>query len=163
SAACRRETAGVSAEQVAAQVVFQSWFYQTEHGVHIEHGNQYDPYCSIPDPEWPFGTHGGLQTNVGTLSIEHLVGKLGYFNPNVERSFLLTTREYIEHWVRFYLRTPRSLVGTWLSGSLRVVWHLLREYGLAGPTRRTAALQSAPEAAHSTLFALSNLRATMRL
>jgi UDP-2,3-diacylglucosamine pyrophosphatase LpxH len=161
--ACQREPSGPSKEQVEAQVTFQTFFHRTSSGIHVEHGNQYDPFCSVSDPLWPFRIDGTLQTNVGTLAIEHLSGKLGYFNPNVESSFLLTTREYFEHWVQYYLRTPRSLVGTWLLGSLRVVWHMFRDYGIYGPVQRAVELQSAQEAAHATLFALSDLRATMRL
>lgn len=161
--ACQELEPTWSAESLAEQLAIHPWFYQTRHGVHIEHGNQYDPLCSVADPVWPLRIDGSLQTNVGALALEHLIGKLGYFNPNVESSFLLTTREYFDHWVRYYMRTPRSLVGTFVMGALRVIGELIAAYGLLGPTQRAVELQSAEEAAHTTLFALTDLRAAMRV
>ena len=72
--------------------------------------------------------------------IEHVIGRLGYFNPNVERSYLLTTRQYLEHWRR-YLALARSLLRTFFFGSLRVLLGLLTENGLVGRGPRS------PEAA----------------
>ena len=165
--AARRLSNGTSpqfaAQRLQRRLEFHPWFYRTASGVHIEHGSQYDPYCSVADPEWPFHANGELHVNVGALALEHLVGKLGYFNPNVESSFLLTTREYIEHWRRYYLRTPRSLVGTFVSGALRVIWKLFRAHGMHGAQPRDPALQTAAEAAHSALFMRAELRAAMRL
>lgn len=162
-AACQELEPSLPAIALHGLLEIHPWFYQTSHGVHIEHGNQYDPLCSVADPVWPFRTDGSLQTNVGALALEHLIGKLGYFNPNVESSFLMTTREYFDHWVRYYMRTPRSLVGTFVRGALRVISELIAAYGLRGPTLRAVELQSAEEAAHSTLFALTDLRAAMRV
>lgn len=148
---------------LSQNLAFHLFFYRTASGVHIEHGNQYDPYCAVPDPEWPFHVDGTLHTNVGALALEHLVGKLGYFNPNVDSTFLLTTREYLEHWVRYYLGTSRSLVGTWIFGSLRVLHALWRTQGIFGSFYRCIELQTAQQAAHSALFARPELRAALRL
>lgn len=148
--------------ELTARVLFRSWFF-SEDGIHVEHGNQYDPYCAVRDPEWPFLVSGRLQTTVGTLTLEHLIGKLGYFNPNVESTYLLTTKEYLQHFLRYYFRSPRSLLRTFFVGSLRILFELLAENGIHGPGRRDPSLYQPDTAAHTTLFATVDYRATMRL
>ena len=153
------------------QVQFRAWYYQTRDGVHIEHGNQYDVYCSVPDPAAPLSSGQRLRPNAGGLVIEHLIGHLGYFNPNVDSTFLLTTREYLTHWQTYYRNNPQSLVGTWFFGSLRIVWELGQSYGFWGPRppreqRRRAGGKKDPTSPeheqHTRLFALPDVRAAMR-
>ena len=131
--------------------------------VHVEHGNQCDPYCSVSDPEWPFHIDRSLQNNVGTLVLEHLIGKLGYFNPNVDSTFLLTTKEYLDHWLRYYWRSPRSLLRTFFVGTLRIFFESMSELGLHDHRPRAPELQAPDTAAHASLFTTPDLRATMRL
>jgi UDP-2,3-diacylglucosamine pyrophosphatase LpxH len=159
-------------DRLSEQLQFFPWYYQSADGVHIEHGNQYDLYCSVLDPAAPLCPRKQLRPNAGGLLIEHLIGHLGYFNPNVESTFLLTTREYVTHWQTYYKRSKRSLVGTWFFGSLRVVWQLARNYGLSGGSavhwpRARHARASEPtrcgEREHAALFALPDVRAAMRL
>jgi UDP-2,3-diacylglucosamine pyrophosphatase LpxH len=159
------------------RILFRCWYYQTLDGIHVEHGNQYDLYCSVVDPTSPLRRKARLLPNAGSLVMEHLIGHLGYFNPNVERSFLLTTREYLDHWRTFYQRSHRSLVGTWFRGSLRIVWQLGCTYGWRGPRRADRVPRSVRAAAgrverepsprsqraHAALFALPDVRAAMRL
>jgi UDP-2,3-diacylglucosamine pyrophosphatase LpxH len=165
-----------SAEERAAvdptgQIRFQLWYYQTPEGVHIEHGNQYDLYCSIPDPRSPVHRDGRLHTNAGSLVIEHLIGRLGYFNPNVESSFLLTTREYVSHWREYYSGSSRSLLRTFLIGSVRILWELITQYELPAARARLRAYRaraqpqepSTEEAAHRALFRLPDAWAVARL
>lgn len=164
--ACRGlDTSFGESEEAAlsACIEFHPWFYRSPLGIHIEHGHQYDPYCSVGDPVWPFHVDGSLYNTVGTLVLEHLIGRLGYFNPNVESSFLLTTRKYLEHWLRYYWRSPRSLMRTFFFGALRILYELLAENGLAGRGPRLPELQSPAEAAHSSLFAHWDVRATLRI
>lgn len=162
-----------SAEELARvdptrQIRSVSWYYQTPDGVHIEHGNQYDPFCSFPDPCAPMRPDGRLHTNAGSLVIEHLIGRMVFFNPNVERSFLLTTREYVSHWREYYSGSSRSLVGTFLLGSVLILWELFGLYGLRAPTDAQAPEVRAPapdekDAAHRRLFRLPDVRAVARL
>lgn len=147
----------------AKRIEFHRWFYRSPLGIHIEHGQQYDPFCSVSDPMWPFHVDGQLHNTVGTLVMEHVIGRLGYFNPNVEQSYLLTTRQYLEHWLRYYWRSPRSLLRTFFFGSLRVLFGLLAENGLVGRGPRSPELQAADEAAHASLFAHWDVRATLRI
>jgi hypothetical protein len=161
--ACQRNYPSFSVRQLKRQIKFFPWYYHPNPDVHIEHGSQYDPYCSVPDPAWPFRIDKHLQINVSALMLEHLMSKVGYFNPNVESTFVRTPLEYLEHWARYYLRTPRLILGSWLLGTLRVVWETAWARGLSGPGKRMRELQSLQEAAHSELFALANVRDTMRV
>lgn len=157
----RRTAADLS--ELSERIEFHRWFYRSPLGIHIEHGQQYDPFCSVSDPVWPFHVDGRLYNTVGTLVIEHVIGRLGYFNPNVERSYLLTTRQYLDHWLRYYWRSPRSLLRTFFFGAARILIELLAENGLVGRGPRDPALQPADEAAHASLFAHWDVRATLRI
>lgn len=161
-ASCDVESTVGNRRELRKQLSFRSWFW-SESGIHVEHGNQYDPYCAVRDPEWPYLVSGRLQTTVGTLVLEHLIGRLGYFNPNVERSYLLTTKEYLQHFLRYYWRSPRSLLRTFFVGSVRILFELLAENGILGPGQRDSSLYPPDAAAHATLFATIDYRATMRL
>lgn len=132
--------------EVRPRVLFRAWFHRTRDGLHIEHGHQYDPYCAVRFPQRPFlsGTR-TIQPTLSSLTMRHLMGRFGYFNPNVDGSFMLSLRGYLSHWARYYLFTRRSLVVAWLVGTARVV----AELALAQPREE-------PEAA------LHNLLATMR-
>jgi UDP-2,3-diacylglucosamine pyrophosphatase LpxH len=160
---CAAADPAIDRAEFASRIEFHAWFYRSAHGVHVEHGNQYDPYCSVSDPEWPFHIDRSLQNNVGTLVLEHLIGKLGYFNPNVDSTFLLTTKEYLDHWLRYYWRSPRSLLRTFFVGTLRIFFESMSELGLHGHSPRAPELQAPDTAAHASLFTTPDLRATMRL
>jgi UDP-2,3-diacylglucosamine pyrophosphatase LpxH len=163
---------GVAAS-VRARVLFRAWFHRTRDGVHIEHGHQYDPYCASRYPQSPFvpGT-GRVQPTVSSLTMRHLAGRFGYFNPNVDATFLLTLPGYVVHWARYYLFSPRSLVLAWLVGTLRVVAELLRvphrdevERALGNLLRTSretgAALEALSE--HAALFARQDFLRAARI
>ncbi len=57
--------------------------------------------------------------------MRHLGGRMGYFNPNVDSTFLLSGPGYFAHWARYYLFSRRSLVVAWILGSVRVALGLL--------------------------------------
>lgn len=155
--------AATQPHELSRRIEFHRWFYRSPLGIHIEHGQQYDPFCSVSDPVWPFHVDGRLHNTVGTLVIEHVIGRLGYFNPNVEHSYLLTTRQYLDHWLRYYWRSPRSLLRTFFFGALRILIGLLAENGLLGRGPRDSELQAADEAAHASLFVHWDVRATLRI
>jgi UDP-2,3-diacylglucosamine pyrophosphatase LpxH len=112
---------------VAEHVSVQPWFYQTDDGVHIEHGHQYDAYCSFRDPLHPLDVNGTeIQPTVGSLAFRHLISRMGYFNAYDERSFMLSVPRYFAHWARYYLFTRRSLALTWFVGALKTVAEVIR-------------------------------------
>ncbi len=131
-------------EDVAARVVFRSWFYRTEDGVHVEHGHQYDHYCAFRDPTSPFTTDGQLiQPTMGSLSYRHLVSRMGYFNPYTDASFMLSLGEYVSHWARYYAGSKRSLGVTWARGAVNI----MRELIAASPGRDDGAMARGVERA----------------
>ncbi len=120
------------------RVAHKGWFHRTRDGIHVEHGQQYDAYTSVPHPLWPVATRRPeIQQTLGSLTMRYLIGRLGYFNPNVDESFLLSLGGYFAHWVRYYLFTPRSLAARWLFGTLQVAVRLLRD-----TERKTAAREA---------------------
>jgi len=61
-----------SPEQVAGGIGFHQWFY-LEHGVAwIEHGHQYDPYCSFDDVLAPATNEHRIDPNVGGAILRYV-------------------------------------------------------------------------------------------
>ncbi len=161
SARTRGATRDVSS--LAAQIVFRAWFYRSPDAIHVEHGHQYDHYCSFRHPMEPFTPDGvRVQPTMGSLSFRHLVSRMGYFNPHVDSSFMLSARQYLTHWARYYARSPHSLATTWARGAVKVMRELLGHRlptdadGFARATERSAFETGAPTDAlieHASLFA----------
>ena len=126
AATARRMPRAAPCPNVRVRVLFRAWFHRTRDGVHVEHGHQYDPYCATRYPQAPFvpGT-GSVQPTLSSLTMRHLAGRFGYFNPNADGTFLLTLPGYLSHWARYYLFSRRSLVLAWFVGTLRVVAELV--------------------------------------
>ncbi|WP_437600682.1 hypothetical protein [Sorangium sp. So ce590] len=112
---------------LAERVLFRAWFHRTRDGVIVEHGNQYDSYCCYRYPMAPFGRKPGeIQPTMGSLVSRLLVSRMGYFNPHVDSSFMLSGLGYLAHWARYYLFTGRSLVLAFAVGALRTMIELVR-------------------------------------
>ncbi|MBI5515183.1 MAG: hypothetical protein HY909_15510 [Deltaproteobacteria bacterium] len=144
------------------RVLFRAWFHQS-HGVHVEHGNQYDPYCSFRYPMTPADPKDRMiPPTVGSIAFRYLASRMGYFNPHVEETFMLGLTGYLSHWARNYLFTRRSLGVTWAWGSVQVVLQTALHRARDTPERRRENILAArgetghPEAlleAHARLFA----------
>jgi hypothetical protein len=118
--------AGRDPGEVLTRVLFRAWFHRTADGIHVEHGNQYDHYCSFLQPMEPFARDGAVQPTTGSLVMQHIIGRLGYMNPNVDSTFLLSPAGYLAHWLRYYALSCHSLAFTWAFGALRVALGALR-------------------------------------
>ncbi|WP_438020620.1 hypothetical protein WMF18_16750 [Sorangium sp. So ce315] len=133
---------------LGARVVFRAWFHKTPDGIIVEHGNQYDAYCSYRYPMVPFGrTPGEIQPTMGSLVCRLLVSRMGYFNPHVDSSFMLSAFGYLAHWARYYLFSRRSLAVAWALGALRTVVELVRR---REPERRARLRECLAAAAQET-------------
>jgi hypothetical protein len=129
---------------VADRVLFRAWFHRTEDGILIEHGHQYDSYCSYRYPVAPFGRAPGvIQPTVGSLTSRLLTSRMGFFNPHVDGSFMLSALGYFGHWVRRYMFSRHSLVVSWMLGSLRTMLELIRVRNTPDPARLEADIQEA--------------------
>lgn len=108
---------------------FEPWFFLRAGDLYAEHGNQYDYYSSfrwLLQPLVQVGGEARLALPMGNLSNRYLLTRMGFFNPHAT-DFILNVFEYLAHWLRHYAFTRRSLVWTWLWGSLVVMQRLLRQ------------------------------------
>jgi hypothetical protein len=106
-------------------VLFRAWFWQGPDGIHVEHGNQYDTYCSFRYPMAPFlpperGRDREIHATVGSMAFRLLGARLGFINPHVDTSFLMDLDEYLRHWFKHYMFTDHSLAVTWLKGAFTI-------------------------------------------
>ncbi len=68
----------------------------------------------------PFGKAPGvIQATMGSMLARLYMGKLGYFNPHVDATFMLSLGGYLRHWASYYLFTRRSQAWIWASGAAR--------------------------------------------
>lgn len=162
----RREGEPATPEERAAmqgRLLFRAWFHKTDDGIVIEHGNQYDPYCSFRYPMAPFGRDPKtIKPTMGSLAARLMASRMGYFNPHVEVSFMLSTWGYMRHWARYYLFSRRSLAFAWASGAVRTLLELVRTRDPERRERRRANIAAsaretgvpvATVARHARLFA----------
>ena len=99
----------------------------TPDGIVLEHGHQYDGYCNHRYPMLPFGPQPGeIHPTMGSLTTRNLVSRMGYFNPHVEHSFMLSTLGYLAHWARYYLFSRHSLALAYATGAARTLVQLVR-------------------------------------
>ncbi len=130
---------------LARNVLFRTWFHRTSDGVHIEHGNQYDPLCAFRYPMLPeHPTFAGdpsersIQPTVGSLAFRHLISHMGYFNPHVDATWMLDLPGYVSHWARYYCFSPRSLATLWVTGAVRILASLVSHRDPGDPQRMAA-------------------------
>ncbi|MBF0106963.1 MAG: metallophosphoesterase [Deltaproteobacteria bacterium] len=104
---------------------FCNWFYISNADTLIEHGNQYDPYCSISNPIKPFFKHQDrvfVKLPFGNHTHRYLINSMGIFNPHVDTTYLLNFWGYL----KFYISTIRVqplLLFSWLFGAF-VTWFM---------------------------------------
>jgi UDP-2,3-diacylglucosamine pyrophosphatase LpxH len=139
-------------EPLAARVVFRAWFHRTADGIIVEHGHQYDSYCSYRYPMSPFGRDPReIQPTMGSLVARHLSARMGYFNPHVDSSYMLSAIGYMAHWARYYLFSRRSLAAAWAVGAVRTLVELVRRREPGSRARRRANIAAAVSEAGAPL------------
>ena len=128
-----RRGATVDEEDVRARIIFRAWFHKTACGIVIEHGSQYDPYCAYRYPMAPWAKRGvappptgEIQPTMGSLATRLLISRMGYFNPHVDDSFMLSVGGYLWHWLRYYAFSRRSLLFAWAHGAIATIVQLVR-------------------------------------
>ena len=152
-----------SEEALSSRILFRAWFYKDPAGVLFEHGHQYDSFCSFRYPMAPFGkTPGVIQPTMGSMLARLYMGKLGYFNPHVDATFMLSFGGYLRHWASYYLFTRRSQAWIWASGAARTLHTLIANRDPGSRERRLANIAEAARetgaetraiARHARLFA----------
>lgn len=145
AAHARELSAGAVSEEVLSRgIQFRAWFYKTADGIVFEHGHQYDSFCGFRYPMAPFGRRQGLiQPTLGSLTARLYMGRLGYFNPHVDTSFMLSLGGYLRHWTQYYMLTRRFQAWIWFSGALRALYQLARHKEPGSRERRARNIESA--------------------
>lgn len=146
-----------------ARLLFRAWFYQSEGGVHVEHGGQYDPYTAFHYPMAPYHKETkSVQPTLGSLATRLMTSRMGYFNPHVDVTYELSGPGYLAHWIRHYMGSPHSLLFAWLGGALGSFFRLIGARDPGSEERRRESFAEAslevglPEErllAHAALFA----------
>jgi hypothetical protein len=141
---------------VRARTLFRAWFHKTADGVVVEHGHLYDAYCTFRHPMAPFGPKPGeIPPNMGSLATRHLVSRMGFFNPHVDASYMLSALGYCVHWARYYMFSRRSLAFAWFFGALRTLTALVRHRHPSSRERRHANLAAASRETGSPLLSVA--------
>lgn len=160
--ALRGDTEGARQQALASKVTLRPWFHRTADGILIEHGNQYDRFCTIESPMTPLDDgQREIPPTVGTLATRHIAARFGYFNLHDDRSFMLSPWGYLVHWTRHYLFSRRSPLLIWAIGTLRILTALRRHRrdSQSSPPNRRRARDSLPAYAAQTG---ASLRAVVR-
>lgn len=133
-----------AAEALSGRILFRAWFHLTEEGVLLEHGSQYDPYCSFHYPMSPHHRDTRrVQPTLGSLATRLMTSRMGYFNPHVDATYELSGSQYVAHWLRYYIGSRHSLLFAWLGGSLRSFFHLAGARDHGSEARYRANLEAA--------------------
>jgi len=113
---------------------FCEWFYISNKDTHIEHGNQYDPYCVCENPVFPLiKVHNDFRVRIpfGNMTARYMVNVMGFFNPHSEENYTLTFTQYLNFFFKFLIKKQPAIIWTWFYSSLviayRSVLYRLRE------------------------------------
>jgi Calcineurin-like phosphoesterase len=117
----------LDAAALAERVRFRAWFHVTEDGIYLEHGSQYDVFSSVRYAMLPLTRERrAIHPQLGKLAFKRTGARMGYFNPYYEETFYLGLPGYLKHWLRYYARSRRHIVRTWLQGSVRTAAEIWR-------------------------------------
>ncbi len=134
----------LDARALEERVRFRAWFHVTEDGIYVEHGNQYDLFSNVRYPMLPLARgRSRIHPQLGKLAFRRTGARMGYLNPYCDEVFYLGFIGYMTHWLRFYARSRRHSLRTWLRGSVRTVAEIWRDRHREDWTRENRALARA--------------------
>lgn len=113
-----------------ARIRFNQWFYISNGDTLIEHGNQHDSHSNCQNPVNPLikGLRGErVRLPFGCLANRLMLNGMGYFNPHSERSYMMTTVQYIKFAVQYLIRREPLLIWTWIWGATATVLFTFKE------------------------------------
>jgi UDP-2,3-diacylglucosamine pyrophosphatase LpxH len=151
-----KEQGGLTQDAAGARISFHPWFLYLPPLVWIEHGHQYDPYCSSDDPLTPAGDGEDSDLNVDSAVMRYLVA--GYPDPAAgawDRGFfghLATLRSgHVRDRIAAYCTMVCRLTGVWVHRLfMGEHWRLAQ--------RRRIALRAAATAARIPPVQLARVR-----
>lgn len=116
----------ISPDKETRQLIkFCEWFYLSHGDTHIEHGNQYDPYCVCETPINPLiRVRNDLRVRIpfGNMATRYLVNVMGFFNPHSEDNYVMSFQEYLVFFYRYLLRKQPLIIWTWFQSSLIILF-----------------------------------------
>ena len=118
------------APQFQENIRFCEWFYISNQDTLVEHGNQYDAYCTCEDPVNPFlkgYNYKSLRLPFGNLACRYILNGMGFFNPHVESNFIMSLREYVQFFFRYVWRAQPLLIWDWFFGSLMTLFVSIKD------------------------------------
>lgn len=110
----------VHKEEDRRRVRFVEWFYLSNKDTLVEHGHQYDPFCSSKDPVNPVVIDYNrllVRLPFGDLACRYMSNGLGFFNPHIDSNYLLTAWGFTKIYFKYMLRAQPLLIwtGFWTS------------------------------------------------
>ncbi len=151
-----------TAEEVREAIEFHAWFWFQEGVAWIEHGHQFDPYCSFEDVVTPDTAEGELDQNIGS-ALMHFVGN--HYLSDMEHHWGKGFFGYLQFLAEQGFWRGASLLAAYADMCLHLVavWWDRRPQRLAERKRRNAArLERLAERARVPLRVLLRLRSMHR-
>lgn len=107
-------------ESHQGQVRFCAFFYISNGDTLIEHGNQYDPYCVCQNPVSPMIQRFNrveIRLPFGNLTARYLMNGMGFFNPHVASTWIMSLGEYLGFFSKYLMRTQPLIMWSWFWGA----------------------------------------------
>lgn len=146
-------------------VVFCNWFYLSGGDTFVSHGNQYDPYCSVPDPVNPLILVGGqprVRIPFGDLANHYMLNGMGYFNPHATANYIMSGGQYVAFFLRYMARDQPLLIWTWFWSACATLVMTLMEFlrpAMRDPLTVEQTVATIAERAHATPAMVRQLQA----
>ncbi len=109
---------------------FCEFFYISNSDTLVEHGHQYDPYCKVENPVFPFILRYNqveIRIPFGNLATRYMINVMGFFNPYVESNFIMSAGEYVVFFLKYMARAQPLLIIDWLVGASQVLFRSVRD------------------------------------
>jgi UDP-2,3-diacylglucosamine pyrophosphatase LpxH len=132
----RAVSSAVSPDDVRRAVAFQQWFHLEEGVAWIEHGHQYDPYCSFDDVLEPVTDEHSIDPNVGGAILRYVAN---HFTADPSEHWGSGFVGYLCWWARQGLDKAIDILGGYRDMVAALVrhWQQRRPERLAARAART--------------------------
>ncbi|MBN21024.1 MAG: hypothetical protein CL678_07015 [Bdellovibrionaceae bacterium] len=147
-------------------VRFCEWFYVSNKDTLIEHGNQYDAYCTCSNPIHPLVRKGGryfVRLPFGNLAGKFMLNGMGLFNPHVDSSYIKSNlTDYLVFFYKYLVRVQPLIMFTWFWGAAVTLFYSIGEGLLPAvrdPLKLEKRLSEIATKANSSVSTLHSLRA----
>jgi len=109
-----------TSEEVAEQLVVHDWFYLEDGVAWIEHGHQYDPYCSFDEVLEPSTDERRIDPNVGAAILRFVAN---HFTADASEHWGSGFAGYLSWWVSQGLDKALDILGGYRDMVLTLVAH----------------------------------------